>query len=327
MNIHLCPALGYTLLQMKRLLIVGSLAYDRIMTFPGHFRDHFVPDQLHNISVCFPVGAPSIVFGGTAGNIAYNLSMLGASAQMLAKAGNDFAAYEERLKENGIATTTVEVFGDIPTASAYITTDQGNNQITAFSAAADARSYSLDVDMDDVALAIVAPTGADDMRAFPARFKEANVPYLFDPGQQLPALAAEDLRASISGSRGLLVNDYELSLVLEKTGWDEDRLLGETELLIVTLGEAGSRIRTHSEEIHVEAVPAAQVIDPTGAGDAYRAGLMHGLVSGLGLKESAQIASTVATYAVECYGTQNHRFTIDELTKRYETSYGTPFPL
>lgn len=311
---------------MHRVLVVGSVAYDRIMVFPGHFKDHFIADALHNINVCFSVSPPKEEFGGCAGNIAYNLALLGGTPEMLATAGNDFARYEEWLKENGIATTPLDVSSELPTASAYIVTDEAANQITAFSTGADERSYSKEVDLDGTTFAIVAPTGVEDMRAFPERFRTADIPYLFDPGQQISSLSKEDLVAGITGARALVVNDYELALITEKTGWSEEDILNAAEMLIVTLGAEGSSIRTNEGATHVESVPVKEVVDPTGAGDAFRAGLIHGLVAGRSIQESAQIGSAVAAYAVECYGTQNHRFTIDELKARYEAAYQTSFP-
>lgn len=312
---------------MHRILLIGSLAYDRIMVFPGLFKEHFLPEGLHNISVSFSVSTPEVVFGGCAGNIAYNLALLGGSPEILATAGNDFAQYEEHLKAEGIATTGIEILNDLPTASCYVTTDKADNQITAFSAGADEQGYSLPFDTAGVSLAIVSPTGIEDMRAFPTRFNEAGVSYLFDPGQQIPVLSGEDLRAAIDGAFGLIVNDYELALVLEKTGWSEEDVMNACSLLIVTLGEKGSRVRTREDEFMVPAVPVSEVVDPTGAGDAYRAGLLHALSEEVSLTEACWLASTVAAYAVECYGTQNHRFTLDELSARYEAAYQSPFPL
>ncbi|MEK9160871.1 MAG: carbohydrate kinase family protein [Patescibacteria group bacterium] len=312
---------------MRRLLVAGSLAYDRIMVFPGRFEQHLLKDALHTINVCFSVTPPKEEFGGCGGNIAYTLALLGGSPVVLSTAGNDFARYEEHLKEEGVATTPIQVYGDVPTASFYVITDEGNNQIGAFSHGADAKPYTYDIDFNDVALAIVAPTGVEDMREFPVKFKESNIPYLFDPGQQTTSLSSDELRSAISGSRALLVNDYEFALVMEKTGWDEERIASETEILVVTLGGAGSRIRTRDDAFHIEAITATSVVDPTGAGDAYRAGFMRALADNLSPREAAQVGSAVAAYAVECYGTQNHRFTLDELKARYEDTYLSPFPM
>lgn len=310
---------------MNRILIAGSLAYDRIMDFPGKFADHILPDAIHALSVGFSVNPPKEQFGGTAGNIAYSLAQLGGSPHILATAGNDFATFEEHLKAEGIATTAIEVSPDLPTASAYIITDSGNNQITAFSPAADALPYKGVLDQE-AELAIIAPTGVVKMQDFPQRFKDTQIPYLFDPGQQIVALSDTDLKAGIEGSRGLIVNDYELALVKGQTLWSEDEILMHTQMLIVTYGAEGSKIRTKEATTHVDAVAVANVVDPTGAGDAYRAGLMHGLVAGLSEEESAKIGSVVASFAVECYGTQNHRFTLDQVKERYTSTYQSPFP-
>lgn len=311
---------------MKRILIAGSLAYDRIMDFPGRFGDHILPDAIHALSVAFLVAPPKEQFGGTAGNIAYSLVQLGGAPHILSTAGNDFAKFEEHLKENGIATTGIEVSADLPTASAYIITDAGNNQITAFSPAADGIAYKGEIDQE-AALAIIGPTGVEKMRSFPEAFKDKNIPYLFDPGQQIPALTDADLKAGIDGSRGLIVNDYELALVKEKTGWDEAAILDRTQMLVVTYGAEGSKIMTKEGTTHVDAVSVEDAVDPTGAGDAFRAGFMHGLVSDLSEEESAKIGSVVASFAVECYGTQNHRFTLDQVKERYAATYQSSFPL
>jgi adenosine kinase len=312
---------------MKPTLVVGSLAYDRIMDFDGNFSEHFMPDKLHAINVSFFVSPPKEQFGGCAGNIAYSLSLLEENASIIATAGIDFERYGLWLAEHGIDTESIALDEELPTASGYIMTDKADNQITAFSGGALTKAYERAVDLDAFGLAIISPTAREDMLSLAEKCRVEQLPYLFDPGQQLPVLAPEELRTAIKGARGLFVNDYELALVLEKTGWTETELKGETGFVVVTLGAEGSRILSAEGEEHVPAVPVGEVIDPTGAGDAYRAGFIKGLVHELPLKSCAMLASTVAAYVVEWYGTQNHTFTLPELRARYETAYNESFPL
>lgn len=305
---------------MKRLIITGSLAYDRIMNFPGLFKDHFLPDKLHNISVSFTVNAPKREFGGTAGNIAYNLALLEEKPDILATAGNDFDAYATWLIQNNIATAGIEVAPETTTASAYIVTDEGDNQITAYSEGADALPYTHKVEAKD-ALAIIAPTGVEKMRSFAEAFKNLGIPYFFDPGQRIPVLTTDDMKSIIDGSEAMFVNDYELALVKNKTGWSEADITEKTKTLVVTLGKEGSRILTKEREERVGAVPVKDAPDPTGAGDAYRAGYMKGALHALPPTTCAKLGSVIAAYAVEHHGTQTYRFTLSEALERYKSAY------
>lgn len=307
---------------MKRIFVTGSLAYDRIMNFPGYFRDHFLPDKLHNISVSFSVTAPKRDFGGTAGNIAYNLHLLEEKPEVLATAGNDFDAYRTWMLQNGVDATGIETVEDTATATAYIVTDQGDNQITAYAEGADVRPYTKDIPQAPDAIAVVAPTGTEKMKQFGALFKARGIPYVFDPGQQIPSLSADTLRELIDGAEALFVNDYELQLIMAKTEWKEKDILEKTPLLIVTLGGAGSRILTTDAEERVLALKLGSVPDPTGAGDAFRAGFIKGRVHGLAPKECTELGSVIAAYAVENHGTQTYRFTLAEVKHRYQEAYG-----
>jgi adenosine kinase len=306
---------------MKRLLVTGSLAYDRIMNFPRFFKDHFIPDKLHNINVSFTVDAPKREFGGTGGNIAYNLALLEEKPTILSTAGNDFDAYATWLLQNGIGTEGIEISKDVATASAYIITDQGDNQITAYSGGPDEAPYTKNVAREE-ALAIVAPTGITKMRSFPKLFKELGIPYYFDPSQRIPMLSPEDLTSIIGDSDAVFVNDYELALIKNKTGWSETDIKEKTKTLVVTLGKEGSRILTKDGEEHVRAVPVENAVDPTGAGDAYRAGFMKGAMRGLPAPACAKLGSVIAAYAVEHHGTQTYRFTLAEVCARYKDAYG-----
>ncbi len=306
------------------IFISGSLAYDRIMDFPGKFADHILPDKIHILNVCFMVNGLTEKFGGTAGNIAYNLALLGERPLILATAGKDFSRYREWLARYHLPLHGIRIIPEEFTAGAYITTDQADNQITGFNPGAmKYRSlYSFDgVDPRD-ALAIVAPGNLEDMLIYSQTYREKNLPYIFDPGQSIPMWSGDRLAEMISGASITISNDYELEMILKKTGWSLTEISERCPVLITTLGEQGSRIRRQSEERHIPAVPVSRVVDPTGAGDGYRAGLIKGLVMGRGLVEAAQIGACCASYAVECYGTQEHSFSGEEFWARYEACFG-----
>ncbi len=313
-------------MRMSRVLVAGSLAYDRIMDFQGYFRDHFLPEKLHDISVSFLVSSVTEQFGGTAGNIAYSLALLGQEPAIIATAGTDFDRYAAHCQACGIPVDTIERASDLPTASAYIMADKTNSQIAAFAPGAGARAYERSLDFTDAALAIVAPTCDEDMQRVPEEAKKAGVPYFFDPGQRLTSLPTELLRAGIEGAAALFVNDYELALTLERTGWSEEELRTKVGLLVVTLGAEGSRIVTPEGEERVTAV-AATLADPTGAGDAYRAGFIAGYLAKLPAAQCAKLGSLIAAYAVEQVGTQAHTPRPEEMAARFTDAYGSPWPL
>ncbi len=310
---------------MKPILLCGSIAYDRIMDFDGNFSEHFMADKLHSINVSFFVSPPTEQFGGTGGNIAYGLSLLSTPAEVMATAGTDFDRYDTWLKEHSVNTSTIHR-ADVATASGYIMTDKADNQITAFSGGAAMNAYGTPPELSAYAAAIISPTNRDDMVALPIAAKAAGLPYFFDPGQQIPMLSGEEIRASIEGAAGVLLNDYELSLIMEKTGWSETDIASKAGFLVVTLGAEGSRIITNDGEERVNAVLSDKVIDPTGAGDAYRSGFLAAYVRNLPLSTCAKAGSAVAAYAVECYGTQNHHFTLEELRSRFASTYKESFP-
>jgi adenosine kinase len=307
-----------------KIYISGSLAYDRIMGFPGKFADHILPDKLHILNVCFLVGGLNEKFGGTAGNIAFNLAMLDEKPIILSTCGHDFKRYREWIEENGLSLEGIREIDGVPTAGAYITTDKSDNQITAFNPGAMAHQakYAFNHhDTDDV-LAIIAPGNLDDMREFAQAYKDLKIPYIFDPGQNIPAFKGYELEEMIKGSRLLISNDYELELIQKSTGLTNGELLKKTEAIITTLGEHGSVVRTNSGETKIRAAHPDQVVDPTGAGDAFRAGLIKGLVLGRNLAEAAMIGSTCASFAVEKHGTQEHRFTTSVFRQRHQACFG-----
>lgn len=311
---------------MSRVLVAGSIAYDRIMDYAGNFTDSFMADKLHTLSVSFQVESIKENFGGCAGNIAYNLKLLGEEPEMIATAGSDFGRYAEYLKKLGIPSDSVHINPSDFTAVAHIMTDRANNQIAAFAMAACATPYGALPDTAFVS-AILGPGCVTDTIAVAAHAKAKGIKYYFDPGQAMPAFKADDLKEIISGAAGLFCNDYELSLITEKTGWNEQAILEHTPLLVVTLGAQGSRIVTKEAVVEIAAVPIEKLVDPTGAGDAHRAGFVKGMLAGLSLKECGQLGSTVAAYAVERQGTQNHHFTLAELGQRYEAAYGESLSL
>lgn len=305
--------------------ISGSLAYDRIMNFPDKFSNHILPDKIHILNVCFLVQDLEEKFGGTAGNIAYSLSLLEEKPVLISQAGNDFQRYQNWMQKHGISLEGVRFIQDVPTASAYITTDQADNQITAFNPGA--MNFACNGEFMDFApessLAIVSPGNLEDMQQFPKIYRDLGIPFILDPGQNIPAFDGKQLKSMLQDSRALIVNDYELSLIMEATGLDKYGLLGLTRAVITTLGEEGSLLLQRGQE--EQKIPAAKVQnpeDPTGAGDAFRSGLIKGLTMGLDLYQAAHVGSVCACYAVEKKGTQEHFFSPQDFWQRFEANYG-----
>jgi len=311
-----------------RIFVSGSLAYDRIMDFPGRFVDHILPEKIHILNVCFMVNGLTERFGGTAGNIAYNLALLQEKPYILATAGaRDFGPYREWLEHLGLPLAGIKEIAQEFTAGAYITTDLSDNQITGFNPGA--MKYTSDYQFDGLdpsaALAIISPGSLEDMLVYARFYQDRGVRYICDPGQSIPALSGDDLREMARGSQALIVNDYELEMFRQKTGLGGvPDLLKLTPRLITTKGEQGSELQTPEGSIAVPAVPAKQVLDPTGAGDAYRAGLLKGLALGLDWLEAARLGGVLASFSVEQQGTQEHRLEIKEFTDRYTAAFGTP---
>lgn len=307
-----------------KIFVSGSLAYDRIMDFPGRFSDHILPDKIHILNVCFVVNGLEEKFGGTAGNIAYSLALLGERAQILATAGKDFDRYENWLRKHRLSLEGIRRISEELTAGAYITTDQADNQITGFNPGA--MKYPSLFTFDGIdpkkTLAIVAPGNLEDMHTYARIYGETNIAYILDPGQNIPAFPGDRLLEMLTGSRLLISNDYELEMLMRATGLERAQLLKHTRGIITTLGDKGSLVCTHDQEIRVPAVPVSKVQDPTGAGDAYRAGVIKGIVMGKSLPEAARIGAVCAGYAVECYGTQEHRFSQEAFWARYEANFG-----
>jgi len=306
------------------IIVSGSLAYDRIMDFPEYFSDHILPEKLHVLNVSFTVNGMVEKLGGTAGNIGYALSLLGERPVILATVGHDYQRYFESLARKNIASDSIKIIEEEFTASAYITTDRADNQITGFNPGA--MKYPSCFDFDRVnpqeSIAIIAPGNLEDMIDYPRSCKSRGIDYIFDPGQSLPMWNAQELIRSIDGSRILISNDYELELVISKTGLNRKKLLEKTRTIITTLGEMGSRVCTPDREIDIPAAKAKEVLDPTGAGDAYRAGLIKGLTEGRGIEQCAVMGSVCASFAVECYGTQEYHFSLQEFRERLDKYSG-----
>ena len=301
------------------IIVSGSLAYDRIMDFPGYFKEHILPDKIHVLNVCFQVNGLQEKFGGTAGNIAYALSLMGQKPIISATIGRDHHRYLEWLAQNGISTTGIRIIEEEFTASAYITTDRADNQITGFHPGAMKWSSNLDFEKltPRETLMIVSPGNLGDMVKYPRLCKAKGIDYIFDPGQSLPMLSEEDLAGAIDGCRILIANDYELDLILCKTALTRDALLQKARAVIVTTGEKGSQVFTAGREIRIPAVKPKAVKDPTGAGDSYRGGLITGLLRGEDLEQCARMGSVCASFAVECLGTQEYRFSAAEFRERF----------
>jgi len=303
-------------------LICGSLAFDTLMVFADRFANHILPDKIHMLNVSFLVPEMRREFGGCAGNIAYNLGLLGDVGYPMATVGVDFAPYREWLAQNGVADRHVRVIEGELTAQAFITNDLDNNQITAFHPGAMRHAHVNHVSAArDIAIGVVAPDAREAMMQHAAEFAAAGIPYLFDPGQQLPMFSGDELKRFISKARWVTVNDYEWQLVRERTGFEVEELTAQVAALIVTRGAAGSTIYTAEREFPIPGVRAQRLVEPTGCGDAYRAGILHGLLHGLDWPTAGRIASLMGAIKIEARGTQNHRFTREEFAARLASAF------
>ena len=308
------------------IFVSGSLAYDRIMDFPGRFADHILPEKIHILNVCFMVNGLTERFGGTAGNIAYNLAILGEKPVILASGGRDFGPYREWLAGLGLPLTGIRLIEEEFTAGAYITTDLSDNQITGFNPGAmkHESEYRFDGVNPEESLAIIAPGNLQDMLVYSRHYKDMGLPYIFDPGQSIPAWGADELREMAAGALAIIMNDYEQEMFHQKTGLAEGDLKSLAQALIITKGEEGSELMGPEGRKIISPAKALKVVDPTGAGDAYRAGLIKGLTLNLPWPTAALLGSTMASFAVEQAGTQEHRLTLSEFRLRYQDNFGAP---
>jgi adenosine kinase len=304
-------------------LICGSIAYDTIMVFKDHFKNHILPEKIHILNVAFLVPDMRREFGGCAGNIAYNLSMLGGNPLVMGTVGDDYQPYATRLDALGIAQTHVRNIAGTFTAQAFITTDLADNQITAFHPGA--MNYSHDNHVDqakDVSLGIVAPDGREGMIQHAQEFNEAGIPFIFDPGQGLPMFGGEELLDFIRQADYVAVNDYEGQVLCARTGLSMEALAKRVKALIVTKGAEGSAIYADGEQISIPCVKADKVVDPTGCGDAYRAGLLYGIANGMDWQSCGQLGALIGSLKIASRGGQNHAFTRAEIDQRYFENFG-----
>jgi adenosine kinase len=304
-------------------LICGSMAYDTIMVFGDRFKNHILPEQIHILNVAFLVPDMRREFGGCAGNIAYSLKLLGGEPLIMATIGDDSAPYMHRLKQLGLDASHVR---DVPgsfTAQAFITTDLDDNQITAFHPGAMTQSHQNKVtDAKNVTLGIISPDGRDGMLQHAREFHAAKIPFVFDPGQGLPMFDGDELMAFLKLADYCTVNDYEAKLLTERTGRTLEQLAGDVEALIVTLAGSGSHIYTKGRRIEIPAAPPEALIDPTGCGDAYRAGLLYGISKGWEWEKTGRLASLMGSIKIAHRGGQNHKLTRDDIAGRYTAAFG-----
>jgi len=307
-----------------RTLICGSLAYDTIMVFPDRFARHILPEQTHMLSVSFQIGEMRREWGGCAGNIAYNLKALGGAPVVMATLGDDGAPYRERLAALGIASDGVRTMPGTFTAQAFIITDLDDNQITAFHPGAMNASHENRVgDVGDIALGIVAPDGRDGMRSHVEQFASAGIPFVFDPGQGLPLFSGPELLEMIEAATFVAVNDYEGRLLAERTGQDLESIAARVEALIVTLGGDGSLIHAGGRTWTLPAAEPAALTDPTGCGDAYRAGLLYGIGHGWDWERTGRLAATLGSLKIASRGGQNHAIDREAIAQSFHRQFGT----
>jgi adenosine kinase len=307
-------------------LITGSMAYDTIMVFQDRFKEHILPDQVHILNVAFLVPELRREFGGCAGNIAYNLKLLGGDPLIMATVGQDFSPYAKWLEECGINQDEIWGIENAYTAQAFITTDLDDNQITAFHPGAMSFSHQNSIPVDKgVELGTVSPDGKDGMILHAKQFADAGIPFIFDPGQGMPMFSGDELLDILKMARWVTLNDYEARLMEEKTGLSPQQLTEYVDAAIITLGSQGSNIFIKDGMVEIPPVTAKQVTDPTGCGDAYRAGLLYGMQNHLDWETTGRIASLMGSIKVASAGTQNHSFTLDEFRSTYKQQFNSDF--
>ncbi|MET0322119.1 MAG: carbohydrate kinase family protein [Duganella sp.] len=304
-------------------LICGSLAIDTILQFPGRFDSILLADQLHKVNVSFLAPTMRTEFGGCAGNIAYNLKMLGGDPRIVGVMGQDNAAYIERLRKLDIATDNILIKQEAYNAQCFVTADEDNNQINAFHPGAMSYAHENDIaKAGPAALAIISPDGHLGMQQHAATLARLEIPFIFDPGQQLPMFTGQELIDFINQATYVTANDYEIELLMERTGLTVPDIASRLEALIITRGEQGSEIYTKGERIVIPAVKADAVLDPTGCGDAYRAGLLFGITKGWSWETTGRLASLLGAIKIAHKGAQNHSFTAQEIADQFEAAFG-----
>jgi adenosine kinase len=309
-------------------LCTGSIAYDYILTFKGHFKDHILLDKTHILNLSFLVDDLQKRKGGVAGNYAYNLALLGYPAAVLATAGTDATEYRDWLVAQGVDCRGLRLLEGELSATGFTTTDMDDNQLTGYYGGAMWRAAVLGLDdgPPDLDAVIIGPNDPGAMKRLVAECRERDIKFVFDPAHQLPMMDGADVTNGISGAWMVIGNDYELELIQERTGRDTAGLLELSQVVVTTLGRHGSRITTRETSVEIPAAPSEHEVDPTGAGDAYRAGLVAGLLRGLDVDDAGRVACLAATYAVEHVGTIEHTYTRREFHERYEASFGSSLP-
>jgi adenosine kinase len=307
------------------IIVTGSVAFDYLMSFPGRFSEHILPEQIHQVSLSFLVDSMHKQRGGCAPNIAYTLALLGERPTVMATVGQDFGEYRAWLESVGVDTSaTIEVEDEF-TSSFFVNTDQDNNQIASFYIGAMGKADRLsfhDLDHEKVDVAIISPNAPAAMVKYARECQELGVPYIYDPSQQIVRLGGDELLAGTRGARMLIVNEYEFGMLKNKTGLSDDELLAQPDITIITLGEEGSRIYVEDQVLQIPVVPPTRLVEPTGVGDAYRGGVIKGLLGGYPWETTGRMAALAATYVLEHQGTQSHRYTLDEFAERYRQTFG-----
>jgi adenosine kinase len=308
-----------------RIVVAGSIAYDYLMRFPGRFTDHLIPDKLESLSLSFLVDSMVRQRGGVAPNIAYTLNLLGGDPVIFGTVGQDFGDYKTWLEEQGISTEHIIEIEDDFTASFFVSTDQAQNQIANFytGAMAHSKNYSLaDRGLTGADMVVISPSDPAAMLQHATEARELGIPFLYDPSQQTARLSGEDLRGSIPGARYLMVNEYELAIIEKKTEWSLNQIRETVEFLIVTEGDKGSVVYSDEGELRVPVAVPSEIVEPTGAGDAYRGGFLAALSANLPHPIAGRVGALCSTYVLEQLGTANHHFTIAEFISRYEENFG-----
>ncbi|MGZ8226207.1 MAG: carbohydrate kinase family protein [Methylococcaceae bacterium] len=307
-------------------LICGSMAYDTIMVFHDKFKHHILPEKVHILNVSFLVPVMRREYGGCAGNIAYNLNLLGEELLIMAVAGHDFESYSQWLSQNGLSSEFIHIMDNHYTGQAYITTDQDGNQITAFHPGAMSFSHLNAIPTDrDISVGIVSPDGKEGMQLHAEQFAELEIPFIFDPGQGMPMFNGAELLKFLDQATWVTLNDYESELMQERTGLSLEQMAERVEALVITLGAQGSQIYTEGRCITIPPAQPKAVTDPTGCGDAYRAGLLYGLMNELDWETIGRIASLMGAIKIEHHGTQNHVFDMDGFKQRFHENFAYSF--